>query len=142
MDGLRGALASLARLAAFSGLLVRRSSLDFNLDDELVFLGVLLQLVPHGTNNAFNFVLKETLQRVNRDLVLVARLVQEAPLLLNHGDYMGVVFSVLIRALPVVQVNQHVRQELLKSLLGYVVCGVLGAVVVLLIALGLLPSLI
>lgn len=141
VDGLRGALTSLARLVTFGGFLVRRSSLDFNLHDELVFLGVLLQLVPDGTNNAFNFVLKETLQRVDGELVLVARLIQEALLLLNHGDHLGVVVSVLIRALSVVQVNKHVRQELLKSLLGHVVCGVLGAVV-LLIALGLLPSLI
>ena len=106
-------------------------------DDKVVFLGILLQLVAHSAHNALNLVLEQVLQLiyVNVWLVLIEVV---AALLVQRRDDVGVILAVLLRALPVVQVYQHVRQALVQSVLDSVVILLgLASLLLLLVTMGL-----
>jgi hypothetical protein len=60
------------------------------------------------------------LERVNRNRGRLLVHLLELLLVVKNGDHVCVVVPVLLRALPIVQVNQHVRQVLVQSVLHIV----------------------
>lgn len=91
-------------------------SLDFH--DQVVFLGIFLKLVADRAHDTFNLVREELLERVDGDGALLVVDLLKLLLVVQDGDHMGIVLPVLLRALSIVQINQHVRQVLVQSILN------------------------
>ena len=108
-----GALHSIVSVLRLADL-IQRSRI--NLLDQIVLLGVLLELVAHSAHNVLDLGPEELLERVDRDGGHAARLpLLDFLLLIEDDDDLGVVVPVLPRALPVVQIYQHVSQVLVQS---------------------------
>lgn len=108
-----------------SGTIIRRDDLLFNLDHKIVFLGVFLQLVADGAHNILDFSFKKLLERVYRNGWLLSVELLNLLLVVKNGHNLGVVVSVLLCALAIVKIDQHVRQVLVQSGL-YIVSTLLG----------------
>lgn len=123
-------------------------SLDFcalhlNFTDQVVFLGVFLQLVANCADDAFNLVLEEGLQRVDRDGPLLVVHLLKLLLVVQDGHHVRVVLSELFIALSVVQIYQHVCQVLVQSILNIlrVLMSIASLLLLRVVALGVLSIL-
>ena len=121
--------------------LIQRSPIHFL--DQVVLLGVLLELVAHRAHNVLDLGPEELLERVDRDGGRAACLpLLDFLLLVEDDDDLSVVVAVLPRALPVVQIYQHVGQVLVQSSLNMLSnVTVIVVIVLLLLLLALLGRL-
>ena len=99
--------------------------LFFNLNHKVVLLCILLQLVAHCPHDVFNLSFKELLERVYRDAGLIPIQLLNLLLIVQNSHDLRVVVPILLSALTIVKVDQHVSQVLVQSGL-YIVCTLLG----------------
>ena len=121
MPYVRGHFGKSGRSGTFVRGILHRWGLDLHLLDQVVLLGVFLQLVAHRAHDIFNLVREELVQRVYGDRRWqVTLFILNFLLLVKDYDDLGVVVPVLLRALAIVQVDQHVRQILMQAALNVV----------------------
>ena len=89
--------------------------MHFDLLDQRIFLGILLQFVPDCPNDIFNLIGEQILQRIDRNRCLLIVELLELLLLIQNCDHMSIVISVFFGSLAVVQIDEHVSQVLVQS---------------------------
>ena len=119
-------------------LLIRRIDRNINLLHQLVLFSILLKLVANSAHNILNLGLKELLKRADSDRRILVIFFLNLFLIVENGDNLSVVVAILVRRLPIVEIDQHVSQVLVQPILD----GVVGVVLLLLVALLLLLSMI
>ena len=120
-------------------LLIGRIDRNINLLHQLVLFGIFLQLVADSAHDILNFGLEELLKRADGDRRILMVFFLNLFLIVENGDDMSVMLAILVRRLPIVEIDQHVGQVLVQSIFDSVVRVV---VLLLLIALLLLLSMI
>ena len=93
--------------------------------DKIILFGVFLELVSHSAHNVLDLALKELAQGLVVDVELVLILLLNLLLVIKDSHDLSVVVSVLFSALTIVQIDQHVSQELVQSSLDVVGLGLL-----------------
>ena len=119
-------------------LLIRRIDRNINLLHQLVLFSILLKLVANSAHNILNLGLKELLKRADSDRRILVIFFLNLFLIVENGDNLSVVVAILVRRLPIVEIDQHISQVLVQPILD----GVVGVVLLLLVALLLLLSMI
>lgn len=120
-------------------------SLLFNFFNyQTVFLRVFLQLIAYSAHNTLNLALEQLLKLNDADVGVGRRALYTtvcrccgsiAPsLIFEHGRDMSVVLAILLSTLTVVQVDEHVSQELVQSVVDG---GIIGIFLLLLLLLRL-----
>ena len=121
-------------------LLIRRIDRNINLLHQLVLFSILLKLVANSAHNVLNLGLKELLKRADSDRRILVIFFLNLFLIVENGDNLSVVVAILVRRLPIVEIDQHISQVLVQPILDGVVSVVL--LLLLLVALLLLLSMI
>ena len=88
-----------------------------DLHDQAVLLCIFLEFVAHSANNAFDFGLEKLLERADRDRRRLSVRLLDPLLVVQDRHDLGVVVPVLFRVFAVVEVDQHVGQVLVQSVL-------------------------
>jgi len=94
--------------------------LDFDFFDQVVFFGIFLKLVANCPNDILNLCLEQVRECLNIDNRLFSIGLLDLLLLVENVDNLSVMVSVLLGPLPIVKVDQHVRQKLVQSILNRV----------------------
>ena len=76
-----------------------------------------MQFVADRSNDIFNLGLEELLERKDRDRRLLLACILQLLLVVQDGRHLCVMVPILISRLAVVQINEHVGQVLVQSVL-------------------------